>query len=162
MAVVRVGVGCFVRNSLNRSLVLVGKRKESHGIVMCSQIFLTKLIGAGTLALPGGHLEMGETWEECSIREILEETNLLIKDVKFVGATNDIAIGGNIAKHYVTIFMAADVDENSQSLQNLEPEKCEGWNWISFNDLKNMSREDPLVLFDPLRHFLERYDSLPS
>lgn len=104
---------------------------------------------------------MGESWEECSTRELLEETNLLIKDVKFVGATNDIAIGGNLAKHYVTIFMAADVDESSQPLQNMEPEKCEGWEWVAFDDLREMSRDNPAVLFDPLLHFLQRYDSLP-
>ena len=44
---VRVGVGCFVRNTLiNCNEVLVGVRKGSHG--------------AGKLSLPGGHLEMGK------------------------------------------------------------------------------------------------------
>jgi 8-oxo-dGTP diphosphatase len=108
--------------------------------------------------LPGGHLEMGETWEQCSTRELLEETNLLIKNVKFVGATNDIAIGGNLNKHYVTIFMAAEVSEESGPLQNLEPEKCEGWEWISMENLCQMGQEAPSLIFDPLLHYLQSHD----
>lgn len=101
---------------------------------------------------------MGETWEQCSTRELLEETNLLVKEVKFVGVTNDIAIGGNQSKHYVTIFMAAEVHEDSAPLQNLEPEKCEGWEWIPLQDLSQMSQETPSLLFDPLLHFLRSHD----
>jgi 8-oxo-dGTP diphosphatase len=101
---------------------------------------------------------MGETWEECSTRELLEETNLLIKNVKFVGATNDIAIGGNLSKHYVTIFMRADVHEDSAALQNLEPDKCEGWDWMALEELQRLSHETPSLLFDPLLHFLQSFD----
>lgn len=100
---------------------------------------------------------MGESWENCSVRELLEETNLLIKDVKYAGTTNDIAISGNPNKHYITIFMCASIHEDSGALENKEPEKCEGWEWISMQDLHRMSIETPHLLFDPLLHYLQNY-----
>jgi ADP-ribose pyrophosphatase YjhB (NUDIX family) len=57
----------------------------------------------GCLQLPGGHLEHGESWEECARREILEETGLVVRDVRFLTATNDVFAAEG--KHYVTIFM---------------------------------------------------------
>ena len=39
--------------------------------------------GAGTYALPGGHLEMGESWEACAAREVLEETGLEVSGLRF-------------------------------------------------------------------------------
>lgn len=58
----RVGVAAFVVD--DRGFVLVGKRKGSHG--------------SGTLALPGGHLEWQESWEDCIVREVKEETGISI------------------------------------------------------------------------------------
>lgn len=94
---VRVGVGCFVTSDLHPGRVLVGERLGSHG--------------ANTIALPGGHLEMGEEWATCAAREIKEEANLDLDEasIRFVHVTNDVAIGGNPDKHYITIFMEAKV-----------------------------------------------------
>lgn len=73
-AVVRVGVGCFVINpKLYPNRILLGTRIGSHG--------------AGKLALPGGHLEMNESWEDCATREVQEETNLNIKNVRLFNVT---------------------------------------------------------------------------
>ncbi len=59
----RVGVAVFVINE--KGHVLVGKRTGSHG--------------AGTLALPGGHLELHESFFDCAAREVLEETGLILE-----------------------------------------------------------------------------------
>lgn len=117
---VRVGVGVLVKDPQHPHRFFAGIRKGSHG--------------AGTLALPGGHLEMMEDWEECASREVKEEMDLEISNVTFGHVTNDIMLREN--KHYVTIFMLADVcTEGKIKPTNMEPHKCEGWKSYSWNDL---------------------------
>ena len=64
--------------------------------------------GASAYALPGGHLEMGESWESCAAREVLEETGLEVSYLRFETAVNSIFAPD---KHYVTIFMRGEVAE---------------------------------------------------
>ncbi|EXJ83525.1 hypothetical protein A1O1_07148 [Capronia coronata CBS 617.96] len=189
---------------------LLGMRLGSHG--------------ADTWALPGGHLEFNETFEECAAREVLEETGLVLdpESLRFLTATNDLMpleqtqtqtqtrLGKNSVeqsgngmeietetemdtdtktksgKHYVTIFMTGRVESqsdptttavetgNTQRLQSIEvidrsttdnsnsrtdsgtgsgsgssqfptaqlmePNKCAGWEWVSWDDLLRWAR----------------------
>jgi len=61
-----VGVGVII---VKDNKVLLGKRKNAHG--------------EGDWAFPGGHLEMNETWEDCVKREVMEETGIEIKNIRF-------------------------------------------------------------------------------
>ncbi|TPX70405.1 hypothetical protein SpCBS45565_g01726 [Spizellomyces sp. 'palustris'] len=124
----RVGVGVFV---IRRSdgHILVGKRKGSHG--------------EGTYQLPGGHLEFNESFESCALREVLEETGLCINNITFGTATNDPM--PKDGKHYVTIFMKGECVDDVPSPKLLEPEKCEFWMFMPFEELVTMR-----PLFQPL------------
>jgi 8-oxo-dGTP diphosphatase len=122
------GVGVIV---LKEEKVLLGKRKNSHG--------------DGCWSFPGGHLEMFETWENCAKREVMEETGLKIKNLKYASATNDIF--QKEKKHYITIFIIADYD--SGLISNMEPEKCSEWNWFSWNNL-------PAPLFHPIENLISQ------
>ena len=62
--------------------------------------------GSGSFALPGGHLELGESFEDCARREVLEETGLHLGAVWFETAINSIF---SAESHYVTIFMRSEV-----------------------------------------------------
>ena len=119
----RIGVGVII---LKDGKVLLGQRKNAHG--------------AGNWAFPGGHLEFGESLEACAIREVLEETGLVLSGLRKYYFSNDIFPENN--KHYVTLFMIADAF--SGELQNREPDKCEGWGWFEVNAL-------PEPLFRPIR-----------
>lgn len=123
--VVRVGVGVFVLSSAQEPIgnprFLLGKRINSHG--------------HGTYALPGGHLEFGETPEECATREVLEETGLRISGVEFLTATNDFM--PDDGKHYITLFMVAVRENEQDSPRVLEPHKCESWDWVDWERLKS-------------------------
>jgi 8-oxo-dGTP diphosphatase len=126
---VRVGVGAFVLASSQESVenprFLIGKRINSHG--------------SGTYALPGGHLEFGETPELCALREVQEETGLNITNVRFLTATNDIMQADG--KHYITLFMACVRENDSDLPEVLEPDKCEGWEWVSWEDMMKMVKK---------------------
>ena len=105
----------------------------------------------------GGHLELGENWAECAVREVAEETNLKLRDVQYVHVTNDANIGNNPLKHYITIFMTGATDA-PEELINLEPHKCESWNWVEFSQLEEYGRSNRDILFEPMIHFLEEAD----
>lgn len=123
---VRVGIGVIV---LKGGKLLVGKRRGSHG--------------AGSLAFPGGHQHFGETWEVCALREVEEETGLKVKyrwltqDQEYAFVTNNIMPEDK--RHYVTIFVLADHLGGEPVL--LEPDSCESWQWLSWDEiLENSSK----------------------
>ncbi len=132
----KVGVGVIV---IKYNKILLGKRKNAHG--------------EGSWSFPGGHLEYGESWEECSRREVREEVGMEIKNIRFGTITNDIF--ENEQKHYITICMISDFD--SGEVQLMEPNKCEEWKWFEWDKLPQ-----PLFLptinqlkagFNPLKPF---------
>ena len=69
---VRVGVGVFI---FKDGKFLMQQRQGAHG--------------AGSWSVPGGHLEFNETFEETATREVLEETDLTITNIRFGAVTND-------------------------------------------------------------------------
>lgn len=111
---VRVGVAILVCRS---GYILLGKRKTAHAF--------------GMYGLPGGHVEYGETLEECVARELKEETDLVGGPPVLVTATSDVFDSG---KHYITLFYKVDVPADAQPV-NVEPEKKESWEWMSPHEI---------------------------
>lgn len=124
----KVGVGVFV---IKDGRILFGKRKNSHG--------------DGTWSLPGGHLEYNEQIEDCAKREVLEETGLIINNIRMGPFTNDIF--DKESKHYVTLYVISDYQDGQ--LRTMEPDKSERWDWFDWNDL-------PQPLFLPIQNLLSQ------
>jgi 8-oxo-dGTP diphosphatase len=124
---VRVGVGVFV---IKDGKFLLMQRKASHG--------------EGTWSLPGGHLEFGESFEDTARREVKEETNLDIKNIRFGAVLNNHFIEEN--KHYVSVWMISEWAHGKEHIT--EPDKCTAFGWHTFEDL-------PEPLFLPWQQFLE-------
>jgi 8-oxo-dGTP diphosphatase len=108
----RVGVGVIIKNG---DKVLLLKRKGSHG--------------DGTWAFIGGHLEFGETPEECAFRETLEEIGIKIKNPKAITFTNDFFPTED--KHYITLYVVADYAGDKVEIK--EPNKITSVAWFEWN-----------------------------
>lgn len=122
---VRVGTSLLI---FNDDKLLLGERCGSHG--------------ANTFAPPGGHIEFGETPEQCAQRELKEETNLDLIECRRGPWTNDFF--EQEQKHYITLYLFTKV---SGTLKLLEPEKCLSWKLYSFDAL-------PSPLFLPIQNLL--------
>jgi len=124
----RVGIGVLIFNNKN---LLLGQRLGEHGHL--------------TWGPPGGHLESGETFEMCAIRETKEETGLVISSPKVFVITNDVF--EQERKHYVSIFLKAEYPCN-QTIHIMEQNKVVSWQWFSLHSL-------PEPLFLPLDHIIK-------
>lgn len=108
----KVGVGIIVRRADGR--VLFVQRRGAHG--------------EGTWSVPGGHLEFGETVEQCGMREAAEETGVLVKNVRPLTCTNDVF--SEEGKHYVTVWVVGEwaggdarvCDEKQARVEWMSPE----------------------------------------
>jgi 8-oxo-dGTP diphosphatase len=127
--------------------LLLNKFSHCFPISIFTLLSRKSKLGSGEWALPGGHLEYGESFEQTASREILEETGLDIppESFEYCHAVNTVFPHG---AHYVTIFMRAHVPKDAQP-RNMEPEKCEGWIWQE--NLKNIE----LPIFLPLENFIK-------
>ncbi|KAJ9136643.1 hypothetical protein NKR23_g9688 [Pleurostoma richardsiae] len=129
----RVGVAAIIQNADGK--VVLGKRKASHG--------------AGQWAFPGGHLEYGESVYECAEREVLEETGMGVMATSLTGVTNNVF--HDVNKHYITLFVKCEMLNPSTQPELREPDKCEGWFWKSWDEIRQIPKEE---LFLPVVNFL--------
>jgi len=112
---VKTGIGVILYRD---GKILMGKRINSH---------------APKFSIPGGHLEVGETFEESAIREVKEETGILIRNPKVIAVTNNLETYEQEKLHYVSVILLA-TDFSGEAKTN-EPNKCEAWNWYNPNNL---------------------------
>lgn len=107
----RVGLGVIVEDGKGR--ILVGKRIGSH---------------APYWSIPGGGLELGETFEQGSKRELKEELDIVIKNLEFIGVTNNLITYRNEGVHFISIIYLAKTYEGEVKI--MEPDKCEAIRWV--------------------------------
>lgn len=107
--------------------------------------------GAGTVSLPGGWVDYGETPLEAAVRELREEIGVLIpigSRPRYIGHTADTHEGEGL--HVITMFFLMPMGTGID-IRNMEPEKAAA---VGFMDQEEMRGRQ---LFLPLRTFTETY-----
>ena len=124
-----VGVAALV---FRQGKLLLGRRIKSPG--------------QNTWQCPGGLLQAGESVFECARRETLEETGLILHNLKYGPYTNNRFV--NDAFHSVTLYVLAE--HMSGDVQNQEKYLADQWQWFALHQL-------PEPLFLPLQRLLEKH-----
>lgn len=109
---VRVGLGVIIENAAGE--ILVGKRCGEH---------------APFYSIPGGGLDVGESFEAAAIREIAEETNLTIEKPNVIAVTNNLATYRDEGRHTISVLLHTRLYHGEVTL--MEPEKCSEWLWVN-------------------------------
>lgn len=125
----KVGVGVVV---FKDGKILLGKRLGSHA--------------SGVYAGPGGHVEFGESFEEAARREVREETGLEVKNIRVISLSN-LCHWKN--KQYADIGITAEWESGEP--KNMEPEKCDGWDWYDINHLPEPLIETEAIYLEALK-----------
>jgi len=56
-------------------------------------------------SIPGGHLNLGETFEAGAIREVKEETDIDIKNPEVIAVTNNLETYQSEGLHYISVIL---------------------------------------------------------
>lgn len=97
----------------------------------------------GCYSLISGHLEEGETAEQCIARESLEEANIAIKPDELV--VKHVLHFHRPEVTYIDVFLTAN--EWQGEIRNMEEDKCGGIEWFPLDHLpENMAPEVRLAI----------------
>lgn len=127
-----LGVGVVVRNA--DGLVLIGRRRAEPG---------------APLAVPGGKPEAGESVEECAVRELAEETGLVL-DAGAVRTFACVLVPADDESWVVAgVETSLEAGAGDGDPRELEPDKFGSFQWID-------PRRPPRGLFPATAALLER------
>ena len=126
---------------------VVSRPRVGVGVVFLrhGKVFLARrrgFLGGGTWGSAGGHLELGETLEECARREAREEFGLDVGELRFLCVSNIIAYG----RHYVDVEFLGEIGDQEPEL--MEPEAFDGSGWFSLDAL-------PMPLFQAMEYAID-------
>lgn len=122
-ATLPVGVSVLLTEG-NR--VLLGRRKNCKA--------------AGLMSTPGGRIERDETITDCARREFQEETGAVLGEISLVAFREYFRFG----MHYFMVYVHAR--SCSGMITTREPEKCECWQFVRFDEIGDDCTEPKDIL----------------
>jgi mutator protein MutT len=102
---------------------------------------------AGEWCLPGGKLDWGETFEEGAIREVEEETGIIIKNPTVISVHNF----KNQYAHFMTVGLIAKEWKGQACV--MEPDEITKWQWFN---LKNLPYPRYFPSFGVIKNYLKK------
>ena len=118
----QVGVGVAL---VRGGRVFLARRQRGHGV--------------GTWASTGGHLEYGETPEQCARREAREELGVTVTTLRIICVSNILACD----RHYLDLEFLADIGNQEPRPQTADGE-LGAYDWFPLT-------APPQPLFEPMR-----------
>ena len=88
----------------------------------------------GTLDLPGGFVDMGETVEEGMRREIKEETGLDVQDIQYQFSSPNIYMYSGMGVHTLDMDFLVPVRSDAISMVKADDDAAEAF-WIPINEV---------------------------
>jgi ADP-ribose pyrophosphatase YjhB (NUDIX family) len=133
--------------------VLYGERLGKNGKLRigCSatifdenyqKVLLTRRMDNGLWCLPGGHMEPGESVEECCAREVLEETGLQVRVKRLTGVYSNpdqlVVYPNGEQAHFVVLNFEVEVVRGKLSLSDETSEA----GYFSLAEIQSMAIHD--------------------
>lgn len=110
----------------------------SHG-----RILLQRERGGQEYAVPGGHVKIGETTDECLVREYDEEMGIKIKCLKQLWSEECLWSWEGTDRHSITFYKLISLDDGEQIpdferfMPQLENPSVE-WGWVPLDRLNQL------------------------
>ena len=108
----------------------------------------------GKYVIPGGHIELGESMESALIREVKEETALVIYDVTFL-CFQEFVYGESFWKrrHYIFFDFVCKTDTVDVTLNN----EAESYVWVALEEALQMPLES--YTKNAIQEYIARFKS---
>lgn len=103
----------------------------------------------GTLDLPGGFADVGETAEEAVAREVMEETRLAVKAARYLFSQTNVYRYSDLDIQTLDLFFACEVEDTTGLAAGDDAAECM---WIAPEDIHT-----ELFGLRSIRHGLQRW-----
>ena len=141
--------------SLRAAAVLVRNRK----------ILVQREKDGGEYALPGGHVQIGETLEDCLMRELREETGISVRCRRMLWSEECFWQWNGRRAHNVTFYFLTELTEGSavpdeESFSEQKDNSNVVFGWLPIDELANVTiypgfiKTEICRLEDPVKHFV--------
>jgi ADP-ribose pyrophosphatase YjhB (NUDIX family) len=106
------------------------------------KVLLTRRMDNGLWCLPGGHMEAGESVEECCAREVREETGLQVRVKRLTGVYSNphqlVVYSNGDQVHFVVLNFEAEVVRGELSLSD----ETSAAGYFSLEEIESMAIHD--------------------